>query len=653
MATFSPPILNREFACIVPDDNSAVGAVISSYFNDPGTYFAVFSFPVVDHPYARNFEFNEDGYLSRMIGSDAAIFINNAIVKLQPKKVFLAGMTKNQKSYIRAHLPKAMIVEIDSLADVSEKLAFLNKQFEGTVECRPSEVSAGLVLAKYTKKRLHIYDKATSLPKRHINKRRGVIVVENTGESHDISAINFAISVDADVVLVAPVQKQQLHPLQKLIYEWKSGSTESFSRLKQTIVKRVKGIDFHQYEFATFFTRGLPYGLILNNVIPFSHVLINIDSGLFIFNNIAYEAIPSSIDSAVVFSPEALGDEETKDVIAILENNNYVVRPVIGDKATVKAFNNYGGHFPYDVMHICSHGGETNGFYVVEEFPDRTGKMHRVEYEEVLGFSPENDNFQGKGSDQVLVTSKAIFKRFDGFAWGSNEIHKMPSFIFEDMRKAMHQSRRDGIIRVRVKEPIYASCHIKCYDSLHQGEFRAVASHGCPIIFNNTCSSWYEIAACFIQAGTRAYIGTLWRVGNTTAKNASKSFYEELFVGGNMLLAFHKMLASITNNKYREIYLFWGLHFSTLRIPSQKSDQKLFDNLLASFVRWSNHYQATASPELKRNTIPVLKFISTEIKEKFAPKHLQDLADDVRDLVSGQLEDIPGSDSELRGVIDL
>src|SRR2546430_17679261 len=98
MATFSPPILNREFACIVPDDNPVVGAVISSYFNDPGTYFAVFSFPVVDQPYARNFEFSEDGYLSRMIGSEAAIFINNAIVKLQVKTIFLAGMTKAQKA---------------------------------------------------------------------------------------------------------------------------------------------------------------------------------------------------------------------------------------------------------------------------------------------------------------------------------------------------------------------------------------------------------------------------------------------------------------------------------------------------------------------------------------------------------------------------
>jgi hypothetical protein len=217
----------------------------------------------------------------------------------------------------------------------------------------------------------------------------------------------------------------------------------------------------------------------------------------------------------------------------------------------------------------------------------------------------------------------------------------------------MHQSRRDGIIRVRVKEPIYTSCHIKCYDSLHQGEFRAVASHGCPVIFNNTCSSWYEIAMCFIQAGARAYIGTLWRIGTTTAKNASNAFYKELFVGGNMLLAFHKMLASITNNKYREIYLFWGLHFSTLRIPTQKSDQKIFNALLASFGRWSNHYQTTPSPEIKRNTIPVLKFISSEIKENFTPKHLQNLTADIRDLLSGQLEDIPDSDSNLRGVIDL
>src|SRR5258708_3882381 len=150
MASFTPPTLNRDFVCVMPDDNPTVAAVVSSYFNEPGIYFTTFSFPAIDKPFAAHFDFSDDGYIARMIGSDAAVVINNAIVKLRPKKVFLAGMTSIQKSYIEAHIPKGMLIEIDSIIDEPKKLAFLNKTFQGPSLCKSSDVTAGLLHAKYS-----------------------------------------------------------------------------------------------------------------------------------------------------------------------------------------------------------------------------------------------------------------------------------------------------------------------------------------------------------------------------------------------------------------------------------------------------------------------------------------------------------------------
>ena len=62
------------------------------------------------------------------------------------------------------------------------------------------------------------------------------------------------------------------------------------------------------------------------------------------------------------------------------------------------------------------------------------------------------------------------------------------------------------------------SCAIACADTIHQGQFHALASYSSPIIFNNTCWSWSEVAAFFLAGGARAYVGTLWAIESWVRK---------------------------------------------------------------------------------------------------------------------------------------
>src|SRR5438132_1480796 len=55
----------------------------------------------------------------------------------------------------------------------------------------------------------------------------------------------------------------------------------------------------------------------------------------------------------------------------------------------------------------------------------------------------------------------------------------------------------------------------------------------------------------------------LWRVGDETAKTAALAFYDATLRDGKVLPAFSAMLASIKNPLYRDIYILWGLHFTT------------------------------------------------------------------------------------------
>jgi|HubBroStandDraft_2_1064218.scaffolds.fasta_scaffold18540_2 hypothetical protein len=655
MDKFSPPALNLRYICITSKPDAVVAAQISSYFNEPGTYFIVLAFPRLEVPYADAIDFQKDDYIAQLMGNQAAARINNVVARLRPSTVFLAGMNEGQKSFIRAYLPHRMLMEVDTCGDVDRLLGpLINSQFESALACKSSEVVQGLLFARYANKRLSIDEDAPPLPQRHFVHGPGLAVIENNRTSDEVVAVNYALSIGADVAFVKPIERADLQPVQKWIYEWKKQRSDyAYQQLRQMLAERVDGINFPDYEFATFFTRGFPYGLLLNNLVPFTHVFIHPVCDLFVVNNIASELYPGVAGSAVVFSPKLFQREETDDVIKILSQKNYLVRALLGKDATVDAMAFYGEHFPFDLLHVCSHGGETNGYHVVQEFKDRMGQPHTLEYEEIVGFSPADH-------EQVAVVRKVLFRKFDEIKWMAEELKRLPQYVFEDMRKALRlrQSGPDSTRRTRIDSPIYASCHIECSDSIHQGQFQSLASNSYPTIFNNTCSSWYEIAINFVAAGARAYFGTLWRINNAVAREAASVFYKHASAGGTLLDSFYEMTRSIKDVHYRNIYFYWGLHFNTLKPPVQKPDQEVFNVLVSSLFEWRREFNSTKDPELKRQASRVVRFLSHELSANFTRSHLAQLNLEIKARLS-DLEELseerPGSDDDFqaRGVVDL
>ena len=616
MAPSTVPRIESRWVCISARGRAALAAVISSYVQDSGVYFPTFEFPSIDVPYSPSSDFGKDGYLGRILGDRAAHEINNCLARIQPDTILLLGMTQNEKGYLRALLPAERLVEIDALADITSKLPFTAPK-DDPILCRPSELIEGLLLAKFSRKPLAIDVSADPLPDRHVHGGDGILLIESDGGVTDVAAINYAFAIDADVVLVPAIDKHKARSLPRQLQAWsKDKSHHEFQWAKRAASKRLKEVSFSQYKFATFFTEGLPYGLFMRNSIPCSHVMAGLDCGLFIANALVEEHLPSGLASAVVFSPKLFDSEEIGDVCRILDDDRYVVTRLLGKSATVKNLTNYGSYFPYDIMHICAHGGETDGYFVVQEFNDRQGAPHKVEFYEVVGVSPTE-------GEMVSVHRKAIFKTFDGFPWMSPPLKSFPRYIFEDLMKVLKLDPSDEKVhRVSFNSPIALSCHIQCADSIHQGQFLCLAGFSHPVVFNNTCSSSHEIAASIIRAGARAYVGTLWGVGNNTATQAAKVFYEGLVRQRNLLTAFVAMSKAVLNPQYQDVYIYWGLHFSTVEKASVKSDSKVFDDLLGQYVSWVKKIETTPDPEVRRNSIPVARFLSEELAKRFTKERL-------------------------------
>ena len=455
------------------------------------------------------------------------------------------------------------------------------------------------------------------LPPARLSSNSGLIAIEEDGDLHDLAAINLAYSCGLDVALLPPTDKKGLFPLARDLNDWsRDRSHHAFQSWKRWARTALRDIDFTQYEFATFFTTGLPYGLFLSNSLPCSHVIKYLDAGVQILNAIALEGESYRFGSAVLFSPQLFASEEINDIRSSCQTAGLRVKELLGAEATVENLANFGGHYPYDVLHICSHGGETDGYFSQLKFRDRQGAEHFAEYYEVVGFGPVT-------GDRVLVHSKVIFDKLDGHRWMTEPLNGFPKYVFEDLMKAIKEDSLHGVVRAPHRSPIALSCHIECHRSIHQGHFGQLAGFGNPIVFSNTCSSSHELAVNFLSAGARGYIGTLWRVGNEEAKQAAITFYRSVFKQHNVLLAIHAMLQSIETTKYANVYVYWGFHFSTLKGPSESHEFAILEALMFLWHLWLRKVATTKDEVVRRNALPVLRFLAHEILAEIEGKGIK------------------------------
>jgi hypothetical protein len=639
--THEPPKLNHRYACIVDREATTLSALISSYLFVPGTYLPLFLLRRV-HVAQTDGEigFMSEAYVAELMAGQDSVFIGNALGRLgAPQYLILVGLNEAQKSYLR--LPKgSTVVEIADASEVESKLLPLTDIRE-ELKCKAEDILSGLVVAQRLRRRLILDQNAPPLPE-IVQLQKAAVVVEQLDDPATVVAINYGNAVNASVLLVDSLVKHDARQVQNWIQDWKEkGNAEACRKIKEEVERRIGSISFRQFDYATFFTAGLPYSLILENVIPFTYVHLFLKPDLFILNSIIF-ADGEQFGSAVVFSPVFFSDEETNWLCEFFVRNRYYLRPLIARNATLASFDFHVQYFPYDLLHICSHGGEVEGYEMSERFTDRDGKTHTVEFEEVIGVTPAPDK-----PGMVAIHRKVIPRTLDGLGWMSPELDEggLPSHVSLDMWKCMLESKG----RRTPRERVAMSCAIACADTIHQGQFHALASYSSPIVFNNTCWSWSEVAAFFLACGARAYIGTLWAIENDAAVSGARTFYENLF-SGTVLSAFHKAAKAIDQTASKGIYVYWGLHFTTL--PPAKSLQqainKVKNELVNSVERWVRKIESTKIDEIRRNSIQILRLLMRELLTHFPSDASIEVEKNVKNRVPDlERRDIPADSGML------
>lgn len=602
------PKLNSQYCCIINSKSNHLGALISSYLSNRNEYLIFFEFHevLISEDKEPSNEIDEY-FISRSQAREFNILTKNAINRLESQSdkldnLIIVGLSDNQKSFLK-FLQDFNVIEVNDEMDVEIYFSAMNEK-SGIIESAKENLVENLPLALELNKAIKIKESDLTIHSTE-GKYSKLVVVENTNDVAVVIAMNYANSINAEIILIDPPEIS-IGEINEHIENWKKkGSEESFFNLSSKIYPNIEHIEFSKYRFCTFFTKGVPYALIVKNIIPSTHVNISIRPDFFIFNNIYFEN-NQAISSSIVFSPIEFGEnEETKFVIDKLENLNHLVEPLVGEKSTEHELDLHLQLFPFQILHICSHGGEMNGSRKLCKFKDRDGIFHEVEFDEAASIKIE------RGQEKHQVTLFIYWRKFDNFIWKSKELKKQdyPHYVFADMVKEM---RNFEILKEEKIDTISSSNAIKCKMLYYIPAFNNLSGGmTSPIIFNNTCWSWYNLPDVFINHGVRGYIGTLWNINNDIAKSVAESFYASIDKKP-ILGSLYDSLCFTKDTKDENVYIVWGLHFSTLKVNKDSKDTKarILEFLMKSHSIWSEKTRGNPNKNIDR----YLRWLEIKIK---------------------------------------
>lgn len=230
------PRIDNRIVCIVDRDAKELAAVISSYLFETGTYIPLFLFGRAQVPRAEDAAFMSEGYVAYLMVEHTSVMIHNALARMGGcEYVVLAGLTEAQKTYL--HFAKSQkIVEITKISEIDSKLRSLVAPKEGELRCKLVDILSGLYLAQKQRKKLVIDPNADALATEFIEPTDGLILIENVEDVASVVALNYANSVNASVLIVAPLEKNQGRDIQKSMQKWKEKNDElEYGKVREAV----------------------------------------------------------------------------------------------------------------------------------------------------------------------------------------------------------------------------------------------------------------------------------------------------------------------------------------------------------------------------------------------------------------------------------
>lgn len=521
--------------------NEVLAEPISCLFRKSGVYVGIFEAPEY---------FTEDHGRFHNI----CVKIGSVVRSLRPKVIVLAGCSERVKTHFRQSFEEYDLMELDTF-------------IEGNLASCPGFLPANRRL------NIQVHSPESSVI-------GDVIAVDPNNEVTLSISKNLAAAMNAMLVLLPDLDRQEIDRIQDYHFRWNSASDafdaqENRRLLFDILNERLGNIVTSGPRSITFITRGIPYGLIPFSV-PTSHIL-NLPARLGV--NIARGVAKTFLSTprtplAILVAPDTTVGAEVDDVRFILgQDSGYVVRTAIGENALAYRVSMLTEYLPSDLIIFSSHAGEVGGERITLEFEHPAGITRRLAYESVHTFNliPRNEN--------VHVVEFKRFVSLDGIRWpnysgeDTPELRSAFGFYISNM-----QSRDFGQIISRTPiDRIRGSGVFKMADFNYAPAMHECGGYSSPFVIANACSTWRETSDRFVAAGASVYIGTAQDISDAIARAVLPNFLRRICRGQTAGYALAESQKHFVSDLGYTPYLMAGLIYSTLppEVPDRENARKV------------------------------------------------------------------------------
>jgi hypothetical protein len=429
-----------------------------------------------------------------------------------------------------------------------------------------------------------------------------LVVCEQGEELSEVIAANYAYALGADLVLVPERTRDEAEEFLERFYSANEPgvpTTLVLEELARELRELAGDIPVPRGGSITFICRDHPYGFGFSEV-PSTHLFTYPDLGIAVVHGFAAERPEArGVQVAALVDPGTTDAPEIDAAATSLSERGKFVRVYRGPRADVRSINDMMELFPYDLLLIATHCGDSDGYRQTYDFKDSEGRSRTLVVDVALGVGRTDDR------DLLQVTEFQHFVSLDGVDW--NDPRKKDKLYVGTAMNDYHRliqppnglrpTKSETIRRVR------GSSAMKMFDNNLIALPRTLAAETTPIIINNACVSWHRLAGNFMFGGARAYVGSLVPVLPFEAQDIVTRVLGKHF-GKPLAHAFWAAQCdSYGKNSIRRPYIVMGVYPQTLRGKIGDVPRHIVRQLEDGLRRWSDHPSKDAAKDDRQKRV--------------------------------------------------
>ncbi|MBB4227994.1 hypothetical protein [Rhizobium mongolense] len=312
---------------------------------------------------------------------------------------------------------------------------------------------------------------------------------------------------------------------------------------------------------------------------------------------------------AALVDPAQTDAPEIAKVRQALFNRGSFVRTYEGGGASVRAISTMVDWYPYDFLLIATHCGDVSGVRETYRFTDSSGKERELVADSAPGIATTDD------PEMLKVTVMSVFHSIDGVSWTDPEKDAKVEVgtAIKDWVTLTSEKKELKPVKSEQIDRVYGSAALAMSDFNYIAMVQTIAGYGNPVIVNNACVSWHELAGRFMYAGASTYIGTLvevlpWEAEEVIVRAITKHYDK------NLAHALWSAQRETYQSSIRKPYIVTGVYTSQLRPTTVDAPEYIARRILGMMQVLSRRRHGPASDYARKELADTLKYYQREFE---------------------------------------